>query len=64
MDLKFKLYCINRQLDLLTARADRIGPGPCRDSLILRIAALNIDHALTLARAAKILKVIRAGGRY
>ncbi len=30
--MNFTLYRINRQLDLLSTRADRLNPGPCRDS--------------------------------
>jgi hypothetical protein len=47
--MDFDLYRINRQLDLLCVRADRIGPGACRNSLIRRIAHLNVEHHLRLA---------------
>lgn len=52
--MDFDLYCINRQLGLLCVRADRIGPGACRDSLIQRIAHLNIERHLRLAKLAKV----------
>jgi hypothetical protein len=45
----YKLYCLNRQLDLLCTRADRIGPGACRDWLIRRIEDLHVRHHLRLA---------------
>jgi hypothetical protein len=48
--MNFILYRINRQLDLLSTRADRIKPGPCRDCLIRRIARLNVAHHLILAK--------------
>ena len=48
--MDFKLYLINRQLDLLCLRADHIAPGACRDLLIRRIERLNIEHHLSLAR--------------
>jgi hypothetical protein len=50
--MDYKLYCLNRQLDLLCTRVDRIGPGACRDSLIRRIEILNIRHHLRLAELA------------
>jgi hypothetical protein len=52
--MDFTLYLINRRLDLLCARADSIGPGACRDSLIRRIAHLNIEHHLRLAKLAAV----------
>jgi hypothetical protein len=48
--MNFSLYRINRQLDLLSTRADRIKAGPCRDSLIRRIARLNVARHLILAK--------------
>ena len=48
--MNFTLYRIDRQLDLLSTRADRIKPGLCRDCLIRRIARLNIAHHLILAK--------------
>jgi len=48
--MDFDLYRINRQLDLLCVRADRILPGACRNSLIRRIAHLNVKHHLRLAK--------------
>jgi hypothetical protein len=48
--MNFTLYRINRQLDLLTTRSDRIKPGPCRDCLIRRIAFLNAARHLILAK--------------
>ena len=50
--MDFELHHINRQLDLFCLRADRIGPGACRDSLIRRIAHLNIEQRLRLAKLA------------
>jgi len=50
--MDYKLYCLNRQLDLLRTRVDRIGPGACRNSLIRRIEILNICHHLRLAELA------------
>jgi hypothetical protein len=50
--MNFTLYRINRQLELLSTRVDRIKPGPCRDSLIRRIDRLNIAHHLILAKLA------------
>jgi len=47
-----ELHRIVRQLDLLCFRADSIGPGACRDSLIRRIARLNVEHHLHLAKLA------------
>ncbi len=47
------LYRINRQLDLLSTRADRIKPGACRDALIRRMERLNIAHHLVLAKMKK-----------
>jgi hypothetical protein len=51
--MNFTLYRINRQLDLLSTRTDRIKPGPCRDSLIRRITRLNVAHHLILAKMKK-----------
>jgi hypothetical protein len=34
MNLAFALYHVNRQLDLLCTRADRVKAGLCRDYLI------------------------------
>ncbi len=50
--MDYTLYRINRQLDLLAIRANRIGPGPCRDSLVRRMERLNVVHHLILARLA------------
>ncbi len=50
--MDFQLYLINRQIDLLCLRADRIGPGACRKSLIRRIERLHIEHYLRLAKLA------------
>jgi hypothetical protein len=44
---------INRQLDLLSTRAQRIDLGPCRDSLIRRIEQLNRAHHTALAKLAE-----------
>jgi len=43
------LYGIRRQLDLLGDRADRLNPGPHRDTLIAKMQRLLIQHALILA---------------
>ena len=51
--MNFTLYCIKRLLDLLSTRADRIKPGPCRDSLIRRMECLNVAHHLVLAEMKK-----------
>jgi len=48
--MNLALYRTNRQLDLLSTRADLIKPGPCRDCLIRRIALLNTAHHLILAK--------------
>ena len=48
--MNFTRYLINRQLGLLSTRADRIKLGPCRDCLIRRIARLNAAHHLILAK--------------
>jgi len=58
--MDFKLYHIVRRLDLLCLRADRIGPGGCRDFLIRRIAGLNIERHLRLAKLAAVGSLERA----
>lgn len=58
--MDFALYLINRQLDLLCVRADRIVPGACRDSLIRRIACLNIEHHLRLIELAAVGSHVQA----
>jgi hypothetical protein len=50
--MSFDLYYVNRQLDLLCVRADRISAGLCRDSLVRRIERLNMIHHLLLAKLA------------
>jgi len=50
--MDYELYFLTRQLDLLCTRADRIGPGACRYSLIRRIETLSIRHHLRLAELA------------
>jgi hypothetical protein len=52
--MDFKLDHIVRQLDLLCARADSIGPGACRDLLIRRIERLHMEHHLRLAELAAV----------
>jgi hypothetical protein len=44
-----RLYGIRRQLDLLGYRADRLNPGPRRETLVARIECLHILYALVLA---------------
>ncbi len=48
--MNFTLYRINRQLELLSTRTDRIRARPCRDSLIRRMERLNIAHHLVLVK--------------
>jgi hypothetical protein len=52
--MDFKLYLINRKLDSLCLRADRLGQGASWDSLIRRIERLNIEHHLRLAELAAV----------
>jgi hypothetical protein len=44
-----RLYGIRRQLDLLGYRADRLNPGPRRETLVARIERLLIEYGLALA---------------
>jgi hypothetical protein len=44
-----RLYGIRRQLDLLGYRADRLNPGPCRDSLVAKMERLLTQYALVSA---------------
>jgi hypothetical protein len=44
MNKQERLYLIRRQLDLLCYRADRLKPGPRRDTLVRRIEALNVAY--------------------
>ncbi|MGO9111580.1 MAG: hypothetical protein ACLP9L_20340 [Thermoguttaceae bacterium] len=44
-----RLYGIRRQLDLLGYRADRLYPGPRRDTLIAKMERLLTQFALVSA---------------
>jgi hypothetical protein len=44
-----RLYGIRRQLVLLGYRADRLNPGPRRDTLVAKMQRLLIQHRLVLA---------------
>ena len=44
-----RLYGIRRQLDLLGYRADRLNPGPRRDTLIAKMERLLTQFALVSA---------------
>ena len=52
MNLAFSLYHVNRQLDLLCIRADRVKSGSRRDSLVRRIEHLHIVHHMLLGKLA------------
>ena len=52
MNLAFALYYVNRQLDLLCTRADRVRAGSCRDSLVRRIENLHVVHHMLLGKLA------------
>jgi len=43
------LYIIQRQIDLLCYRVDRLKPGPRRDALVRRLEARHIEYGLALA---------------
>jgi hypothetical protein len=49
MEKQYRLYVVILQLDLLCYRADHLPDCPCRDRLIRRIEALNIEYGLPLA---------------
>ncbi len=44
-----QLHGIHRQLDLLGYRADRLNPGPRRDTLIAKMECLLTEYALVSA---------------
>jgi hypothetical protein len=44
-----RLDGIRRQLDLLRYRADRLNPGPRRDTLVAKMERLLTQHALVSA---------------
>jgi hypothetical protein len=44
-----QLYGIRRQLDLLGYRADRLKPGPRRDTLVAKMQRLLIQYSLVSA---------------